>query len=55
MKKRDWLVFLDTDGKELLAITANEADDSEILSTIDLLAYEKHISAGSISIAEVRR
>ncbi len=55
MRRREWIVFFGSDGKELLAISKEGTVEEEIPATIGLLAYERGIPEGSISIAEVTR
>lgn len=55
MRRREWIVFYGPDGKEILAISRKGLFEGEIAATIGLLAYERGISEGSISFAEVTR
>ena len=51
----DWIIFYDAEGRELCAITAVDTFDGEIDATIEQLAHDNGIPAGSISIGYVTR
>ncbi len=54
-KVRGWIVFLGPDGRELLRISKEGFAEDEISCTIGLLAYERGLSVGEISFAEVSK
>lgn len=51
----EWIIFYGAEGRELCAITAADTFDGEIDATIEQLAHDKGIPAGSISIGYVTR
>lgn len=53
MNNKQWIVFRDSSGKELLKMTVKGSFEDEINSTIGLLAYENNIDPAEISFAFV--
>lgn len=53
MNHKQWIVFQDSAGKELLRMTIKGSFEKEIHSTIGLLAYENNIDPAEISFAFV--
>ena len=53
--KEPWIVFYDSNGRELCSVTVRGIFPGEIGDTISLLAYENEISVSEISFAEVTR
>jgi len=51
----EWVIFYGPEGQELCAITATDVFDGEIDATIEQLAYDNGMPAGSISIGYVTR
>ena len=51
--KEPWIVFFDADGKELLRHTLRGTFPGELQDTISLLAYEKGLTPGEISFAQI--
>ena len=52
---RGWIVFFEPGGKEILRISRKGLAEDEIDNTISLLAYERGLSVGEISFAEVSK
>lgn len=53
--KEPWIVFYGPDGKELASYSLRGSFAGELQNTIRLLAYEKGLSTGEISFAQVTR
>ena len=53
MNHKQWIVFSDSKGNELLKMTVKGSFEKEINSTIGLLAYENDIDPAEISFAFV--
>ena len=53
MNHKQWIVFSDSEGNELLKMTVKGSFEEEINSTIGLLAYENGIDPAEISFAFV--
>lgn len=53
MNHKQWIVFQDSTGKELLRMSIKGSFEKEIHSTISLLAYENNIDPAEISFAFV--
>ena len=53
MNNKNWIVFSDSKGNELLKMSVKGSFKGEINSTIGLLAYENNISESEISFAFV--
>jgi hypothetical protein len=53
--KEPWIVFYGPDGQEIASYTQRGTFAGELQDTIALLAYERGISPGDISFAEVTR
>lgn len=53
MNHKQWIVFSDSNGKELLRMSIKGSFEEEINSTIGLLAYENDIDPEEISFAFV--
>ena len=53
MNHKQWIVFSDSDGNELLKMTVKGSFEKEINSTIGLLAYKNGIDPAEISFAFV--
>ena len=53
MNHKQWIVFRNGSGEELLRMTIKGSFEKEISSTIGLLAYENNIDPEEISFAFV--
>lgn len=53
MNHKQWIVFSDSEGNELLKMTVKGSFEQEINSTIGLLAYENNIDPAEICFAFV--
>lgn len=53
MNHKQWIVFQDSHGKELLRMSIKGSFEKEISATIGLLAYENNIDPAEISFAFV--
>lgn len=52
---RKWIVFFDSEGKEILRMSMKGLCEGEIPAIIGLLAYERGIPKESVSFAEMTR